>query len=267
MEQPEVITPPLSDVSSGDDEGSIDGVYENVKNIHQIAIESVAHSVSSDTDICLLVNKFRASLGMSNSPKDTLSILFEDEILAQLLKAAVEKKVRFLMAKQKFNKSPVESINNNNTNTNSNNVNSNVNSEGGKLKSDNIAQRKKSRKEKNNIKIDTKSLEEQMLNDFNVVSSVDVVDGLISPNSVGTPREHDLEETHYDDDFDDVSFGSSDGSKRKVSFSTNIEVQVIPRLAEERIDECFYSEEEINQMYEESEQENNKDEQIGEVLV
>ena len=94
---------------------------ENMKNIHQTAIESVAQSVSSDPDICSLVNKFRTALGMSSkSPKDILSILFEDEVLGQLLKAAVEKKVRFLTARQKFN-------NNNNTNNQNNNNNNNGN--------------------------------------------------------------------------------------------------------------------------------------------
>ena len=75
-----------------------------MRNIHQQAIESVAKTVSSDPDICLLVNKFRASLGKSKSPKDTLSLLFEDEVLGKILKAAVEKKVRFLLAKQKFSR-------------------------------------------------------------------------------------------------------------------------------------------------------------------
>ena len=33
-----------------------------------------------------------------------MSLLFEDEVLGKILKAAVEKKVRFLLAKQKFSR-------------------------------------------------------------------------------------------------------------------------------------------------------------------
>ena len=239
---------------------------ENMKNIHQTAIESVAQSVSSDPDICSLVNKFRTALGMSSkSPKDILSILFEDEVLGQLLKAAVEKKVRFLTARQKFNNNNNTNNQNNNNNNNGNNKNKSLTNK--KNTNDNKAGSRKS------LKIDIEKLEHPTKEVVNLEDSDDnVVDGLISPNSVGTPREHDLEETHYDDDFDDVSFGSDSVTKRKVSFSNNIEVQVIPRLAEERIDECFYSEEEINQMYAESEQDladssNNKDGVDEEIVV
>ena len=117
------------------------------------------------------------------------------------------------------------------------------------------------------MSINTQSLEENIVEEGSFDESDSVVDGLISPKSIGTPREHDLEETHYDEDFDDVSFGSDGTTKRKVSFSNNIEVQVIPRLAEERIDQCFYSEEEINQMYEESEKEASNNDEIEEEVV
>ena len=50
-------------------ESALSSDEENMRNIHQQAIESVAKTVSSDPDICLLVNKFRASLGKSKSPK------------------------------------------------------------------------------------------------------------------------------------------------------------------------------------------------------
>ena len=230
-----------------------------MRNIHQQAIESVAKTVSSDPDICLLVNKFRASLGKSKSPKDTLSLLFEDEVLGKILKAAVEKKVRFLLAKQKFSRpAPVP--------TPPKPDNTIEKEETAVVAPEGISPKTKV-SPKEGLSINTQSLEENIVEEGSFDDSDSVVDGLISPKSIGTPREHDLEETHYDEDFDDVSFGSDGTTKRKVSFSNNIEVQVIPRLAEERIDQCFYSEEEINQMYEESEKEASNNDEIEEEVV
>ena len=230
-----------------------------MRSVHQQAIESVAKTVSSDPDICFLVNKFRASLGKSKSPKDTLSLLFEDEVLGKLLKAAVEKKVRFLLAKQKFSRpAPAPTLPK---------PDDTIDKQETAVVATHGAAPKAEVSPKEGLSINIESVEEDIGGENSLDESGSVVDGLISPKSVGTPREHDLEETHYDEDFDDVSFGSDGTTKRKVSFSNNIEVQVIPRLAEERIDQCFYSEEEINQMYEESEKEANNNDEIEEEVV
>ena len=81
-------------------------------------------------------------------------------------------------------------------------------------------------------------------------------DILSSHSSDSSTFEHDLEETHYEDDWANCSFGSGNSSgRRKVSFNDSIAVKVIPRTSEESIDELFYSEREIDKMFEESEAE------------
>ena len=96
---------------------------------------------------------------------------------------------------------------------------------------------------KNNIS-DTEELESEFRDD------------ILSSHSSDSSHEHDLEATHYEDDWADCSFSSANESgRRKVSFSDSIAVKVIPRTSEENIDELFYSEREIDQMFEESEAE------------
>ena len=93
-------------------ESALSSDEENMRNIHQQAIESVAKTVSSDPDICLLVNKFRASLGKSKSPKDTLSLLFEDEVLGKNTEGGCrERRCVFYWRKQKFSRpAPVPTL-------------------------------------------------------------------------------------------------------------------------------------------------------------
>ena len=192
------------------------------------AISIVADAISRDSNIFQLVRQYRHghSLGrQSVVSQSDLCHLFDDPMLGRILREAVQKTVATVGVTGTVKVSPQ--------------VAKSLSSSTQRI-------------EKTEVSQDVHSSMKHEPTENVLYSDADLSDA-----SSGDPRVHDLDETHYEDDWDENdAFTEHHMDQRRVSFSEKVQVQEIPRTSEENIDDLFYSERDIDQMFKEAEAEN-----------
>ena len=191
------------------------------------AISIVADAISRDSNIIQLVQQYRHghSLGrQSVVSQSDLCHLFEDPMLGRILREAVQKTMATAGVADTGKLMPhmADSLSSSTETT-----------------------------DKTEVPKDIHSSSKHEPKENMLYSDADLSDA-----SSGDPRVHDLDETHYEDDWDENDdFTEQHTDRRRVSFSENVHVQEIPRTLEENIDDLFYSERDIDQMFKEAEAE------------
>lgn len=192
------------------------------------AISIVADAISRDSNIFQLVQQYRHVHSLSRQSvvsQSDLCHLFEDPMLGRILREAVQKTV----------------------------ATAGVTGTGSNLSphmADSLSSSTE-RIEKTKVFQDVHSSMKHEPKENVLYSDADLSDA-----SSGDPRVHDLDETHYEDDWDENDdFTEQHMDRRRVSFSEKVQVQEIPRTSEENIDDLFYSERDIDQMFKEAEAE------------